>query len=109
MRLIDLDELRKAFRVAETCDKCSRDGYMCDHEPFYSAREICGILDDAPTVDAAPRRFAHWKEDKYRERHWRCSNCQRVEGISCMTMHYCPFCGAEMAEHPYVASMRTGV
>ena len=52
MKLVDLDEVRKAFRVAETCDKCERSNVTCDSErTYYTARDICGILDDIPEVD----------------------------------------------------------
>ena len=95
MRLIDADALKAQIQSKIDPHNLSA---------LIAAGAFMGEVDKAQTVDAAPRRFAHWEEEKDRERHWRCSNCQRVEGISCITMHYCPFCGAEMAEHPYVAS-----
>lgn len=50
-----------------------------------------------------PVVYAHWEEEPDRERHWHCSNCNTVQGIACIAMDYCPHCGAQMAEHPWLA------
>lgn len=47
---------------------------------------------------------AYWIEEHDRERHWRCSNCGKVQGVASIAMKYCPECGAKMAEHPCAAS-----
>ena len=57
MRLIDLDEVRKAFRVAAECANCPRDEkmhrYNCrDYE--YTAYDACTILDELEVIDAVP-------------------------------------------------------
>ena len=54
MRLIDIDEFRTNNKFAEKCVDCKRDSkWECDRQ-MYSARDICGCLDDAPIVDAIP-------------------------------------------------------
>lgn len=61
-------------------------------------------IEELPAVDAVPVIHAYWVEEPDRVNHWHCSNCGVVEGIHCMTMNYCPKCGARMAEHPWLAS-----
>lgn len=51
-----------------------------------------------------PVVYAFWEEELERERKWRCSNCKTVQGVACIAMNYCPHCGAQMAEHPWLAS-----
>lgn len=54
MRLIDLDDFREEYDLREHCEDCGRrNKKACDY-PSYSARDFCGWLDDAPTVDAVP-------------------------------------------------------
>lgn len=50
------------------------------------------------------RAAASWDEEPDRERHWHCSACGTVQGVSSIAMKYCPECGARMAEHPWAAS-----
>lgn len=50
-----------------------------------------------------PYVYAHWEEDPESERKWHCSNCKTVQGVTCIVMNYCPNCGAQMAEHPWLA------
>lgn len=53
-KLIDLDVFRSDHKMAEFCNDCKRDEkWECDKQ-MYSARDICGWLDDAETVDAIP-------------------------------------------------------
>lgn len=50
MRLIDADAFREDYALAERCEDCRRYGKKdCDY-PYYSARDFCGWLDDAPTI-----------------------------------------------------------
>ena len=63
MRLVDIDALRDRFSVAEICEDCKRDGRYCDTE-IYSARDICGVLDDEPVVKAIT---LDWLNQKYDE------------------------------------------
>ena len=62
-----------------------------------TAKEITMNL---PAVDAAPVVYGYWIEEPDRMRHWHCSECGKVQGITCIGMKYCPECGARMAEHP---------
>lgn len=62
------------------------------------------MIDEAPAINAAPVVYAYWVEETDRNRHWHCSNCGKVQGISSIAMKYCPECGAKMAEHPWAAS-----
>ena len=50
MLLIDVDAFREDYGLAERCENCPRYGKKdCDY-PYYSARDFCGWLDDAPTI-----------------------------------------------------------
>lgn len=50
MRLIDVDVFREEYGLAKRCEDCPRYGKKdCDY-PYYSAKDFCGWLDDAPTV-----------------------------------------------------------
>lgn len=51
-RLIDVDALRKDFKVAERCDDCPQRNRDCNADTVFSRRDICGMLDDAEIVDA---------------------------------------------------------
>lgn len=68
VRLVDIDCLRKRFTVAEHCEDCGRDSRYCDGGLYgaevYSARDICGILDDTSVVEAIP---IEWLNQKYAE------------------------------------------
>lgn len=77
-----------------------------DHVSDEAISLLCGssLLIDAPTVDAEPVRRGYWVSEPDRERHWHCSECGTVQGMTAMAMNYCPNCGARMAEHPWAAS-----
>ena len=55
------------------------------------------------TSDVKPVVHAHWVEEPERNRHWHCSACGKVQGVTSVAMNYCPNCGAKMAEHPWLA------
>lgn len=49
-RLIDVDAFRREFGFSEECRDCKRIAkWKCDSQ-MYSARDICGWLDDTPIV-----------------------------------------------------------
>ena len=48
-RLVDIDALRKDFKVAERCEDCQQ--RHCNADVVFSRRDVCGILDDAPIID----------------------------------------------------------
>ena len=65
-RLIDVDELRADYGMAEDCKDCKAGYRSCEYDRSYSKMDFCGWLDDAPTVDAVPVqrcdgcRYADW-------------------------------------------------
>ena len=54
MRLIDVDELRADYGMAEDCKDCKTGYRSCQYDNTYTKMNFCGWLDDAPTVDAIP-------------------------------------------------------
>ena len=86
-RLIDANALIEFIR-RNYCDGCnSYDGVKCracEHDD-----EIL-MLEDAPTVDAAPVVHGRWLEGNSRQP---CSVC-RYRGMK--SWKYCPNCGAKM-------------
>lgn len=103
MRLIDLDAFRADYELREHCEECGRYGKKdCDY-PSYSARDFCGWLDDAPTVDAAPVKHGRWMENEGFDGdcYYTCSVCHcdwtTIDGTPTENnMRYCPECGAKM-------------
>ena len=68
-------------------------------------------IENVPAVDLYTNSYdykpvinAFWVEETDRNRHWHCSNCGKVQGITSIAMKYCPECGARMYEHPWAAS-----
>lgn len=101
MRLIDADAV--LAEITDFLDEYSEvDGNGLHNPKWCAMEEAKDVILNAPTVFTI--RTGYWKEETDRKNHWRCSNCQRVEGITSITMHYCPFCGAKMERHPYVVS-----
>lgn len=74
-------------------------GYNLSREEY-----IRSHMEKVPAVDAAPVVHGYWLEETDRYSHWHCSNCGKVQGITCIAMKYCPECGATMYEHPWAAS-----
>ena len=54
MRLIDVDELRADYGMAEDCKDCKTGYRSCQYDNTYTKMNFCGWLDDAQTVDAIP-------------------------------------------------------
>ena len=106
MRLIDVDMFRADYKLAEKCNDCKRDSkWECDRQ-MYSARDICGWLDDAEIVDAEPVKHGVWVPiDDEPHEDFECSVCGYVStasfdcsGITPNAFPYCPMCGAKMGE-----------
>lgn len=64
---------------------------------------VCGVIDDAPTIEAEPVKHAHWeeKQDMNGDTYYQCTNCKEdfvlVEGTPKDNLYYyCPNCGAIM-------------
>lgn len=81
MRLIDADALKTRAII-----------WNGKPETVVDLREI----QNAPTIDAAPVVHGRWVCEPDRIRHWYCSECGRVEGVTYEWMKYCPNCGAKM-------------
>lgn len=50
MRLIDVDALKKDWRMGNKCDECERDPRACQYYDYMLRMSVCSMLDDAPTV-----------------------------------------------------------
>lgn len=106
MRLVDIDALRKDFKVAERCDDCQQRNRHCNADAVFSRRDICGMLDDAEIVDAEPVKRGVWVPiDDEPHEDFECSVCGYVStasfdcgGITPNAFPYCPMCGAKMNE-----------
>lgn len=101
MRLIDADEFRRIFGMAEHCDDCKQDTRNCQYDMVFTRMDICGWLDDVPTVD--PVKHGRWIRD-YEEGDYHCSVCNAiVESVDSDEWYrhywrYCYNCGAKMDE-----------
>lgn len=80
VRLVDIDALRKEWRMPGRCEYCER----CDTQ-IVTVRDICGWLDDAEIVDAKPVRRVELIDGH-------CSGCGWYI-YSGDADNYCPHCG----------------
>lgn len=64
MRLVDIDALRKDFKVAERCDECPQRNRHCNADTMFARRDVCGMLDDAEIVDAIPLDWMKQRMDE---------------------------------------------
>jgi len=94
MRLIDVDAFMAAYGMAERCEDCRSNSKECEYSDF-TRRDICGWLDDAPTVDAAPIVHGRW-DDSFDNITPYCSVCHMSNRCLNRTPNYCPHCGAKM-------------
>lgn len=51
MRLIDADALKKDWNMGNKCEDCPRDARDCQYGMVLTRMDVCGMLDDAPTVE----------------------------------------------------------
>ena len=86
MRIIDADYVKRKL------NKSALGGHL--HS------DVCGVLDDAPTIDAEPVRHGRWSEQAIRttsrgvdEIGYYCLECGYFESY---TAKYCAGCGAKM-------------
>ena len=92
MRLIDVDELKADYYMADDCKDCETGYRSCEYDRIYSKMDFCGWLDDAPTVDAVLVRHGHWVYTPTSPFGFMCSEC----GKEMCQFNYCPYCGAKM-------------
>lgn len=80
MRIIDADYVKSKLNKSA----------LGGHLHYY----VCGVIDDAPTIDAEPVKHGRWKADVT------CSKCgfirQKTRSGNPMVGRYCPNCGAKM-------------
>jgi hypothetical protein len=97
--LIDRDAFRADWGFAEKCADCKRDKkWNCDRQ-MYSARDICGWLDDAPAFTEEAVRKGVWYMGP--DSMWTCSECGQTWEVGDGWMwrfNYCPHCGAKNVE-----------
>lgn len=65
-------------------------------KPILARRNVLGIIDDAPTIEAEPVRRGRWIDHQYKEfpiGRYECSVCGARHD---MPWDYCPNCGARM-------------
>ena len=101
MRLIDVDELKADYRMADDCKDCKTGYRSCEYDRIYSKMDFCGWLDDAPTVDAVPMVHGHWIDIDTETYTWkiRCSRCGHERNMLSTGKTYpmyCENCGARM-------------
>lgn len=105
MRLIDADALlQECARLQKLNPDASGRGYAQNftnegQEPSIEWWAMENVIEDAPTVDAVPKRIGRWVEEQRAGREcWHCSVCGMIlwEGTGCMGWEYCPHCGADM-------------
>lgn len=97
MRLIDADELKNEM------DKILMPGKDAVLETYID-EIVCTVIDDAPTVEAAPVRRGKWDKNHI------CTACGKIcitiKDTSGQVMYietpYCPGCGAKMKGMPDV-------
>lgn len=54
------------------------------------------IIESMDAAKAKPIAYASWVKEEDRYNHWHCSKCKTVQGIACIDMKYCPYCGAKI-------------
>lgn len=87
MRLIDADAL-KALIIRRRKEAKTLTGI-----------DMVMVIDDAPTVEAAPVVHGRWIKGGYAcgENEYKCSACGETEWrTGCKRMKYCMYCGAKM-------------
>lgn len=90
MRLIDVDDLGVG--------RCSKDVLPAAYCAGWNG--LLGLIEKAPTVDAAPVVYGNFVHDGPRFAGgvdwWHCSNCGKLASGVETRFDYCPFCGARM-------------
>ena len=95
MRPIDADALVEMFKTQYECETCDNyDGVRCR---ACHCDDALGIIDSAPTIDAAPVRRSEWVTDDDNNDDWAEPYCKKCGcSIPCGPAHFCPNCGADM-------------
>lgn len=103
MRLIDADELKEDYHMADDCKDCKTNIRHCEYDRNYTKMDFCVWLDSAPTVDAVPgqpeRKKGTWR---HYEGMLTCSVCgaefydEIMEYVGGDVPRFCPDCGADL-------------
>lgn len=97
MRLIDADALIKDWHFGTSCNSCERDAYKCQNYETYSAMDVCGMIEDAPTIDAVPVKHGKWIDVEHAPNDmWYCTCSVCGERQTVEVANFCPMCGADM-------------
>jgi hypothetical protein len=87
MRIIDADYVKSKLNKSA----------LGGHLHYY----VCGVIDDAPTIEAEPVKHARWEQCcNLMGEYFKCSECgYKAEVPTCMgepIYIFCPNCGAKM-------------
>lgn len=55
MRTIDADALKATHGMGNECGKCEKEYVSCKYDRNNSLMDFCGMIDDAPTIEAEPK------------------------------------------------------
>ena len=102
MRTIDADVFKAKWGLGDKCETCEADPRVCAKR-YYTQKELCEMIDDAPTVetkDAVPRcvKCLHYHPE----------GAHLKNGIPLDDAGYCELLERIMAEMDY-CSYHTGV
>lgn len=100
MRPIDADALVEMFKTQYECETCDNyDGVRCR---ACHCDDALGMIDSAPTLDAASVRRGEWKKEPYLLG-WthRCNRCGENYGMPHGMFNFCPNCGADMRKEEH--------
>lgn len=59
-RLIDADALKKEWKMGDVCETCDQDTRQCGNDYCFSRMDVCGMIDDAPTVATDTNVLNKW-------------------------------------------------
>ena len=100
-RLVDTDDLERAL-----CKFMERNNIMSHYSTVFDAIDFETLIDEAPTIDAAPVMRGHWVIDPAsvravgRSNGKRCirATCSECKTLGSPTWKCCPVCTANMEE-----------
>lgn len=96
VRLIDANELKRVFSTDMRI--INFDGTQMGAGGFLVQRyQVVGLIDEAPTIDAAPVVHARWVSIPIPSRYGGCVvECSKCYNRGNRNFSFCPSCGAKM-------------